>query len=188
MARALINFINNLQGVGARVSNQWELDISTGFSDIDEKLKDITMYADGFQTPERTQHYGDVHFKGYPAKVPTHMIMQQEHNFNVRCDINNNSHKLFLKWQNYITDMSITNGSYLGGLKRIPKTSFVRLHMLGEDMKTILMTYRLVGVGVSKVGPMEMKAEGGAVVIFPVNLISQYWEIEKTSGDFQEQK
>jgi hypothetical protein len=188
MARALINFINNVQNVGARVSNQWEMDVSTGYADVDDKLKDITMYASGFQTPSRTQNFGDVHFKGYPAKVPTHIIMQQEHTFNVRCDIQNNVHKLFLKWQNYVTDMSITNGSFLGGAKRIPKTSFVRLHMLAEDMETILTTYKLVGCSVSDVGALEMAAEGGTVVTFPVKLISQYWEVEKTTGDFQEQK
>lgn len=188
MARPLIDFLTKLQNKAVRTTNMWELEITTGYKDVDDKLKDVTLWASGFNAPKRSQKFADVHFKGYKLNVPTNIDMDQEHSMDVRCDVNGDIRRVFLKWQNYITNMNIAQGSTFGGEKRISKTATIRLKMLGMDMSTVVETIKLYGCGIEDVGEMVFKQEGADVTSFQVKFKSQYWETESTVGDFPEQK
>jgi hypothetical protein len=45
MARALNEFLNKLSTNQIRTTNMFELYITSGYSDVDAVLKDITMYG-----------------------------------------------------------------------------------------------------------------------------------------------
>ena len=188
MAKPLQDFINVLQNKGMRISNMWEIEVNTGYSDVDAKLKNITMYAEGFDVPTRSQACVDVFFKGYPLKIPSKIEMAQEHGTTIRCDANGDTRRLFLKWMNYVTDAAISQGSYFGGEKRIPKNSFIRVKLLAGDMVTVLETYKIYGCIPTKVGDLKMTHNEANLVTFEVSFSSQYWEVESAKGDFPEQK
>lgn len=188
MARPLQTFINLLQNKGIRTQNMWEVDASSGYSDVDSKLGNLTLYASEFAVPERKQEVTEIPFKGYPLLIPTKMTMGNTHSMDVRCDVNGDIRRVFLKWMNYITAANISQGSYFGGEKRIPKNSIIRMKMLAGDMETVVETYKLYGIFVEKVGDLKMSNIEAGVATFNVEFRSQYWEIESATGDFPEQK
>lgn len=188
MARPIQDFINILQNKGLRIQNMWEAEITTGYSDVDEKMKNITFYIEDFSAPNRKQETVAVPFKGYPLNVPSKISMETEHTLKVRCDVNGDTRRLFLKWMNYITAANISQGSYFGGEKRIPKNSVMRLKCLAGDMKTVLETYKIYGCLPTSVGDMTMSNSEAAVATFEAKITSQYWEVESATGDFPEQK
>jgi hypothetical protein len=185
MSKSLQTFLNRIQKNGIRTQNQFELDIFSGYSEVDKVLEDVTLYAEGAALPTRTITYGDVPFKAYPFKIPTNMTMGQEHSLTIKCDLNGDIRKAFLKWQSYMIDGAISNGSFLGGDRRIPANSFVRMHLLGADMEKIIETYKLIGVGVSEVGELTLSNADATVATFSVGLVSQYWELETNNSGFQ---
>lgn len=188
-SKPLSRFINEFQIGALRNATQWSMGITTGYDDVDQALLVIDMYADGFEVPTRTQKTAEVFFKGKKFLVPTVVEFQQEHTFNILCDANGNSHKTMLKWINYHTDSAISQGSFFGGEKRIPANSFIRFNMLAQDMKTVLQTYRLCGVIPGEVGPIKMShKDNPEICTFEFKCNSQYWEVESSEGDFQEQK
>lgn len=188
MARPLQDFINLLSNKAIRISNAWELSISSGYADVDRKLSDITLYADGFTIPDRSQELVEVKYKGYPLLVPSLMTMKNDHSMTVRCDVNGDIRRVFLKWMNYVTDASVATGSFFGGEKRIPKNAFIRMRLLAGDMVSVVETYKLYGCIPKKVGELKMSNTEAAVVTFDVEFGSQYWEVESTTGDFPAQK
>lgn len=188
MARALNEFINILQNKGMRIQNMWEIELITGYSEIDEKMKNVTFYADGFDIPSRTQDTVPVPFKGYELNVPSKMSMTNEHSLKIRCDVNGDLRRTFLKWMNYVTDANIAQGSYFGGEKRIPKNANIRVKLLAGDMETVVETYKLYGCIPLSVGDMSMSNSEAGVVTFDVKIRSQYWEVESAKGEFPEQK
>jgi len=185
MAKSLQTFLNNIQKTGVRTQNMWELEVFSGYSDVDKELQDITLYVSGFSAPTRTQAYAEVKYKAYPIAVPSVMTMQNEHDLTVRADVNGNIRKAFMKWQSYMTDPAISNGSVFGGDRRVPRNSYIRLHLLGADMETVVETYRIIGVSVAEIGAIEFSNDSAEVATFSVKLQSVYWEIEKTTDKFQ---
>lgn len=188
MARPIQDFITLLQQRGMRIQNMWEAEISTGYSDVDEKLKNITFFIEEFNAPSRTQETVAVAFKGYPLNVPSKMVMETSHTLKIRCDVNGDTRRLFLKWMNYISAANISQGSFFGGEKRIPKNAVMRLKCLAGDMKTVLETYKIYGCIPSSVGDMSMSNTEAAIATFELKITSQYWEVESATGDFPEQK
>jgi hypothetical protein len=189
MARPISEFISVLQNKGMRIQNMWEAEITTGYSDVDAKFKNITFYIEGFTAPARQQETVSVAFKGYPLNVPSKITMTTEHALKVRCDIYGDTRRLFLKWMNYISAANISQGSFFGGEKRIPRNAIMRLKCLAGDMTTVLETIKIYGCIPTSVGDLEMSntTEVG-IATFDVKIVSQYWEVESTTGDFPEQK
>lgn len=76
MAIAVNQFLDKLTTNQVRTTNMFEMEVSSGYSDVDAILKDITMYGHGFQLPSRTQNYADVGFKGMMIPVPTNLVFE----------------------------------------------------------------------------------------------------------------
>lgn len=178
MAKSLLNFLSETQTNGIRTSNMFELEISSGYSEVDSLLQNITMYGQGFEIPERTQNFANVSFKGYPIPIPTTLQMGTTHSFSVNADIDGVIRRAFLLWAGMVTDPAISSGSLFAGEKRPPSSSFVRIKLLGQDMETVVETYKLVGVSVSSVGSLSVSNADASVSTFSVGLQSIYWEIE----------
>lgn len=49
----------------------FEMYITTGYSEIDAVLKDITLYGHGISIPSRTTNFSTVSFKGMEVPIPT---------------------------------------------------------------------------------------------------------------------
>jgi hypothetical protein len=186
MSRTLQDFLTAVQDKGVRKTNQWQLEISSGYSDVDNALSDVTVWATTTEVPSRTQEYIELPYQGYPLQVAGMFTMSNETTLTVRTDASGDIRKAFLKWMSYVTNPAIGEGSNLGGDKRIPAGSYVRMKMLGEDMETVVETYKHVGCGVQEVGIMSMSNEGVEIATFDVIIKSQYWELEDNKGEFQD--
>lgn len=181
MARALNEFLNKLTTNQIRTTNMFELYITSGYSDVDAVLKDITMYGQGFEIPSRTTSYADVSFKGYAFPIPTNQQMTNEHSMTVNADANGEIRRAFLAWQSKTWDPDIEGGSILKGDRRLNTGSIMRINLLDNDMETISESYKLVGVRIADVGALTVSNTEASVSTFTVSFRSTYWQIEKGS-------
>ena len=182
MAKSLLNFLTEIQNQGVRTSNMFEIEISSGYPEVDMLLENVTMWGKNFTLPNRAQEYADVNFKGYPIPIPTKMTMEREHTLSVIADADGILRRAFLLWQGMVTDPAISDGSLFAGDKRPPANSFIRIRLLDQDMETVSETYKMVGIGVSQVGGYQVSNDDANVSTFDVQFKSVYWEIESSES------
>ncbi len=191
MAKSLQNFLSQIQGTGIRTSNMFELEVSSGYPEIDSALEPITMYGEGFEVPSRTQNYNDVMFKAYPVPVASNLVMGQDHTLNVRADTQGTIRRAFLAWQAKTANPAISDGSLFEGDRRPTVGSVIRVRLLGNDMSQTAEVYKIVGVKINEVGPLQSSNNDAQVATFTVSFKSIYWEIEEgtvSEGAFKGQK
>ena len=89
MAHALQEFLNAANSNTIRANNQYEVECTSGISEIDEVLQKPVMFGSNFSLPNRTIEYASVSYKGYEMTnlVPTRMTMEQEHTMTIKCDV-----------------------------------------------------------------------------------------------------
>ena len=182
MATALNQFLNQMSTNQLRTTNMYEMTITTGYSEIDSIFQHITMYAEGFNAPNRTQEFAEVGFKGFTVPVPTVMKMEQTHTITVRADTNGEIRRGFLAWAAKVADPDIEGGSVFAVDRRLNNSSVVRLQLLDNDMTTVSEVYKLIGVKVESVGGMNMSNNDSGVATFEVQLRSIYWQIENSAN------
>lgn len=182
MATPLNEFYQKMSTNQLRITNQYELTITTGYSEIDQVFQTVTMYATGFSAPSRNAEFTEVQFKGYPFKVQSRLTMQQEHELTVRADNAGEVRRAFLAWQAKAANPDIEGGSVLEGDRKLNTSSVVRLQLLGDDNLTVAEVYKLMGVKVGNIGELAMSNDGGDVANFSVQLVSQFWQIENSAG------
>ena len=191
MAKSLDQFIQQIKTAGGiRTSNMAEIEVSTGYPEIDAQLENITMYAESFELPTRTQEYNDVPFKAYPVPVASRMIMGQDHSMNIRADTDGAIRRAFLAWQAKVANPAIAKGSLFEGDRRPNEGSVMRVRLLANDMSKTAEVYKIVGVKVNEVGALTVSNTDSNVAVFPVTLKSIYWEIEDgtvADGAFKDQ-
>lgn len=183
--KSLNSFLNEMKTKGLRKKNQFQIIITTGDNEIDKALENFTMWTNNAFVPHRQQQFIDVPYHGYPFKMPSIMVMEQETSLTVKCDGQGEMRRAFLAWQNKISNAAITDGSIGEGNKKIPDGS-VRILCFGDDEKTVIESYKLVGAAVSNVGPMEFSNDDAGAVTFELGLTFQYWELENTIGKFND--
>ena len=189
MATPLIAFLNKLSQDQLRTTNMFELQVTSGYSDIDSALEPITMYGEGFQLPDRQIAAVQAPFKGYNFQIPTVVNMTQQHTMNVRADSAGEIRRAFLAWQAKSCDPAISDGSVLGGDRRMNVKGVIRVQLLDDDMVTPAETYKMIGVFITNVGGLQVSNQNASISTFQVGFASQYWEIEHAArGSFQGQK
>lgn len=189
MATPLIAFLNKLSEDQIRTTNMFEMQVTSGYSDIDSVLQYITMYGEGFQLPSRTVQAAPAPFKGYPLQIPTVMNMEQTHTMNVRADAAGEIRRAFLAWQGKTADPAISEGSVFAGDRRMNVKGVIRIQLLDNDMVTPAETYKMIGVFITNVGGLQVSHSGANISTFTVGFTSQYWEIEQVDhGAFGSQK
>lgn len=179
MAIALASYLSKLSQNQVRTTNMFEMYITTGFSDIDAVLQNITMYGQGFEIPTRTTSYADVSFKGYAVPIPTNEQMGNEHSMQVYADANGEIRRAFLAWQAKTWDPDIEGGSVFAGDRRLNTGSVIRIHLLDNDMESVSEVYKMVGVRIAEVGALTVSNTEASVSQFSVSFRSVYWQIEK---------
>lgn len=183
MAESLQNFLGKLSTNQLRTTNLFELEVSSGYSEVDEVLKPITMYGQGFTLPTRTQNFADVGFKGYMVPVPTNMTMEQTHTMTVRADSNGEIRRAFLAWQAKTSDPAISDGSVFAGDKRLNTSSTIRIKLLAsEDSSTVTEIYEMIGVKIEAVNGFNVSNDDASVATFDVSFRSVYWQIQPGSA------
>lgn len=190
MAKALNEYLNRLSTNQVRTTNMFEMYITSGFSDIDAVLANITMYGHGFSIPQRTTNYQEVSFKGMAVPIPTNQAFEQDHTMTVNADANGEIRRAFLAWQGKTWDPDIEGGSVFAGDRRLNTGSIIRIHLLDNDMESVSEIYKLIGVRIASVGPLAVSNTDASVSTFDVQFKSVYHQIEKGSvkaGAFSEQ-
>lgn len=189
MAHSLQEFLTACNSDTIRCTNQFQISITTGYSDIDAQMENTLLYGQSFSVPQRQIEYTDVSFKGYSMPlVPTRMTMEQEHTMSVLDDVNGTNRRLFLAWMGKVMNPAISDGSLFEGDRGISQ-SVIRLELFDKDNKTVIQTYKFQGVQVTSVGNTALTYEGGDKAAFDVSFKSIFWECENhTNGVFTEQK
>ena len=189
MATPLIAFLNKLSQDQLRTTNMFEMQVTSGYSDIDSVLEPITMYGDGFTLPDRTVAVAPAAFKGYNFQIPTVMSMTQQHQMQVRADSAGEIRRAFLAWQGKTCDPAISDGSVFAGDRRMNVKGVIRIQLLDDDMVTPAETYKMIGVFITGVGGLTVSNSNAQISQFQVSFTSQYWELEQAArGSFQGQK
>lgn len=179
--KTLTNFMNTLKTKGIRKKNQFQIVVTTGYSDIDKALEDMTIWVNNSELPSRTQEFTEVKYQAYPFQLPTVMTMTQEHTMTVKSDSDGELRRAFLKWMSYTSNPAFSDGSVGEGDKKIPTAGNVRILLYKDDMKTVSEIYKLVGVAVQEVGALELSNEDAEIATFDIILKSQYWENEEAN-------
>lgn len=189
MAHSLQEFLTQATSDTIRCTNQFQISITTGYSDLDAEMETALLFGQSFSVPQRSQEYAEVSFKGYSMPlVPTRMTMEQEHTMTVLDDVNGTNRRLFLAWMGKVMNPAISEGSLFEGQRGVSE-SVVRLQLFDADNKTVIQTYKFYGVQVGSVGNTQLTYEGGDKSTFDVTFKSIYWNMEDTKkGAFIDQK
>ena len=180
MAHALNEFLQAATADNIRCTNQFEIEATSGYSDVDAVLEKTMIFGQNLAIPTRSINYATVSFKGYEmtSLVPTTLAMDQEHTMTVLEDINGENRRAFLAWQNHVMNAAISDGSLFEGDRGINANAILRIRLFDKDNKTVCQTYKFYNVCVKSVGSLELDYNGGDAGRFQVTFGSTYWELE----------
>ena len=189
MAHSLQEFLTAATADTIRCTNQFQITITTGYSDIDAQMENTLLYGQSFTVPQRSNEYAEVSFKGYSMPlVPTRMTMDQEHSMTVLDDVNGTNRRLFLAWLGKVINPAIDDGSLFEGDRGVSKST-IRLELFDKDNKTVIQTYKFIGVNVKSVGNTSLTYDGGDKSTFDVTFNSIYWQCDNhKNGSFTDQR
>lgn len=180
MATAYEKFLNLATSNTIRCTNQYEIELTSGDSEVDAVLQNARLMTKDFTIPQRSVEYANVSFKGYEAPlVPTRITMDQEITINVIADVNGEYRRAFLRWMNRVIDADIEGGTVFAGDRGVNPRSLVRLLLFDKDNETVIETYKFFNVQISNVGQTTLTYEGGEAASFPVTFKCTYWKLEK---------
>ena len=189
MAQPLQRFLTELNSDTVRCTNQFQITMTTGYSDLDAEIERTLIYGQSFSIPQRQQEFAELSFKGYSMPiVPTKMTMEQEHTMTVLDDVNGTNRRLFLAWMGKIMNPAIAEGSLFEGNRGVSESK-IRLELFDIDNSTVIQTYTFYGAQVGSVGNTQLSYEGGDASKFDVSFKSIYWQCEDSKkGSFTDQR
>ena len=189
MARSVSEFLAAATSDTIRCTNQFQINITTGYPDLDAEMENVLLFGQSFSVPSRTVNYADVAFKGYTMPlVPTNLEMEKEHTMTVLDDVNGTNRRLFLAWQGKVMNPDIEGGSLFEGQRGVSQ-SIIRLELFDADNETVIQTYKFTGVQVKSVGNTSLTYEGGDKSTFEVGFSSLYWSCsDNKKGSFLDQR
>lgn len=182
MAHTLQDFLNAATGDTIRCTNQYELEATSGYSDIDAILGGVMLYGQSATIPKRNINYAAVSYKGYevPNLVPTNIDMTKDFSFDVLEDVNGQNRRAFLMWMNKVMNFDIEGGSLFEGDRGVNPKSLIRLRLFDKDNKTVIQTYKFWNVHIKDVGELSLTYEGGSAGKFTVQAVCSYWTLEES--------
>ena len=191
MAKSVEEFLNAANSNTIRCTNQFEVYLTSGYSDIDKVLEKATLFGQSFTVPSRTIEYAAVSFKGFSMEniVPTKMSMENTHTITFLDDVNGELRRAFLAWQGKVMNPDIEGGSYFEGDRGINQQSVIRLHLFDKDNETVIQKYKFFNVRVTNVASIGLTYDGGDKSTFDVEFKSTYWTLEESlNGALTDQK
>ena len=135
MAHSLQEFLNATDSDTIRANTQWEMEATSGVSDIDVVLTKTTLYCQNFNLPNRTLEFANVSYKGaeFTNLVPISMKWETDHTVTVIADVNGENRRAFLAWQAQTINPDIEGGSKFEGDRSINSKSIIRIRLLDKD-------------------------------------------------------
>ena len=191
MAHPLSEFLQAATSDTIRCNNTFEIEASSGYSDVDSIIQKVTLFGQNITIPERSVEYSPVSFKGYevPNLVPNRMVMQNDHTMSVLADINGEHRRLFLRWMNHVMNADIEGGSLFEGYRGVNEKSTIRIRLFDKYNKDVVETYKFWNVAIKSVGSIQLDYNGGEAAKFEVGFVSSFWQIENPKeGAFKDQK
>ena len=184
MAHSLEEFLQRATSDNIRSTNTFELEAMSGYSDVDDILKDIMIFGQNINIPTRGINYAPVSFKGYeiPNLVPTQLVMETEHNMPLLADIDGVNRRAFLRWMNHVMNADIAGGSLFEGDRGVNEQSTIRIRLFDKDNKTVCETYKFYNVTITNVGGITLDYNGGEAAKFEVQFKSSFWSIEEAKN------
>ena len=184
MAHSLEEFLQRATADNIRSTNTFELEATSGYSDVDDILKDIMIFGQNINIPTRGINYAPVSFKGYeiPNLVPTQLVMETEHSMTLLADIDGVNRRAFLRWMNHVMNADIAGGSLFEGDRGVNEQSTIRIRLFDKDNKTVCETYKFYNVTITNVGGITLDYNGGDAAKFEVQFKSSFWSIEEAKN------
>jgi len=184
MAHSLQDFLNAATSDTIRCTNQYELEATSGYSDVDAVLEGVMLYGQSATIPKRTVNYAAVHYKGYevPNLVPTNIDMTKDFSFEVLEDVDGQNRRAFLAWMNHVMNFDIEGGSLFEGDRGVNPKSLIRLRLFDKDNKTVIQTYKFWNVHIKEVSDLALSYDGGSAGKFTVNAVCSYFTIEESKN------
>lgn len=184
MAHSLQDFLQAASGDTIRCTNQYELEATSGYSDIDAILNGVMLYGQSATIPKRTVNYANVSYKGYevPNLVPTNIDMTKEFQFEILEDVNGQNRRAFFMWMNKVMNFDIEGGSLFEGDRGVNPKSLIRLRLFDKDNKTVIQTYKFWNVHIKDVSELSLTYEGGSAGKFTVQAVCSYWTLEESKN------
>lgn len=182
----LNDYYSELATTGLRLQHQFQVIFSpTADADWPTSLANVSFYAEGVNIPGRTQNKQDISYLGFPFKLPTTTVFDENITLTMRCDAGETGSLLrnqLLKWMNVASNIALANGlsdsaSTGGGVKRIPANSKIRLMLLSSDLQEVTETYELFGAFPTSIGQMNMSNATADVATFETVFVYQYFTI-----------
>lgn len=180
MARSLQEFLNATNANTIRANNQFEVEVYTGYPDLDAALHTGIMFGQGITLPNRTLEFAPVSYKGaeFTNLVPTTMKWESDHTMTIISDVNGSWRRAFLAWQAKVINPDIEAGSVFEGDRRMNPQSNLRVTLFDWDNKTVASIYKFFNIKIQSVGGLTLTYEGGDKATFEVIFKSTYWMIE----------
>lgn len=184
MAHSLAEFLNAATADTIRCTNQYELEATSGYSDVDAILEGVMLYGQSATIPSRTVNYAEVSFKGYavPNLVPTNIDMTKEFSFEVLEDVNGQNRRAFERWMDHVMNFNIEGGSLFEGDRGVNPKSLIRLRLFDKDNETVCQTYKFWNVHIKNVSDTSLTYSGGDAARFTVQAVCSYWSIEESKN------
>ena len=101
-----------------RTQTMYSIEFFSGIVTIDNRLKRMQVYGNGFTLPDRTVNFEDLQYRAYKIPIPTTLDMAQDHSITVYADVRGDLRKAMLDWQAACINPSITQGSFFESNRR----------------------------------------------------------------------
>ena len=156
---------------------QIQPDPSLGLSFDEKEL----VYAKTASIPGRNITNGEAKYMGLAFNIPGVVAYpgSGEYKMTFYCDKASTIRQKFERWSRLIFDDTNSSGNY-----SVPtRSAYIQMAQLGPDF-SVVQEFKLVGVSVRSVGPMEYKmAEGtGTVQTFDATVAYHYYEVIRSGG------
>lgn len=165
--KTLQEFYSNLKNKGLRTDHQFSVELPT----TPLTLQDVPIYAASTNLPGRQITNEGAFFYGFPFQIITNTTYTQEWSLTIRSDVKMTIRDAFEEWSNQSSDIAKNTG----GQKGIITNAECKVHLLDNDMQTVVKTYTLVGAFCSNIGEMTLDHNSSSISTFPVTIAFQYW-------------
>ena len=165
---SLQQFYSTIKDKGLRTVNQFSIEFpsNAGFT------SDMAIFAQSANLPGRQILAEAAPYFGFPFKIITNLTYTQDWTLTVRCDTELKIRSAFEAWADTFASLRNNTGGKKG---QAPGGSDCLVHLLKNDMVSVVKTYKLFGAFCQDLGAMDFDHAGTAIATFPVTIGFQYW-------------
>ncbi len=181
--KSLNDFYNLLSTTPPRLSHQYQVLLfppETINNKAKSILNNVSYFCTSATVPGRGLEVAELTYFGMKFSVPRIIKLENTIKLSFWTDRDSSLRNAMIDWSSVHANLDRKTGiqnSNLGGVKTIPSSS-IELHLLNEQLDSVIEIYKLYGVFPTEVGSFEVKQEGADIVNFDVNFVYQYYTID----------